>query len=186
MSTRDFPPVDLREYATEIRKVFAIEEFETIDFKDFEEIPSEIERRRAVLKYFIPDVFRLGSRYDRRADLIDACIFYLEYPKYQGGRRINLLQYWTARAGFYRRFRMKDVEEDAYGNMTYHPIRYTIVDLDHPSDFLPRLIQHLRGFQGRKRKLDNNDYALIFGGVYHAYVPRAVITPKMYQFLNFL
>ncbi len=186
MSTRDFPPVDLREYATEIRKVFAIEEFETIDFKDFEEIPSEIERRRAVLKYFIPDVFRLGSRYDRRADLIDACIFYLEYPKYQGGRRINLLKHWTERAGFSKRFRMRDVEEDAYGYMAYHPINFTIVNLDHPGDFLPRLVRYIRSFKGRKHKLDNNDYFLIFAGVYHSYVPRVVITPKMNQFLRIL
>jgi len=184
MVGEDLQLEELRTYSQKIRETFGIEEFGEIDYEALEAIPSEIERCRALLKYFIPDIFAPG-KYDRRADIIDGCIYYLEWCKKRGQPK-EITHLWAERAGFNRKkFRRDDVELDSYGYNQYHPFWHVLGDPNDPSRFLPRLVRYLQRFRGRRRKLDINDYSLIFFNIFHAVTGRTTkITQKMLNFIN--
>jgi len=167
---RELPPVNLREYAQKIRNTFNIVDVpdDTIDYKTIQALPTEIERRRKLLEYFIPDIFAPG-KYDRRADVIDGCIYYLEY-KEKGRYKKTIFRLWCERTGV--KFpggmhRDKDLETSSYGTAFYHPITSIIVDEKRPERYLPKLIQYLLPFKGRKRKLDLFDFNLIFKSIFY-------------------
>jgi hypothetical protein len=173
----ELQPLD--QYAQQVRDTFHVEELEEIAFHDIERLPTEIERRRALLRYFIPDIFQPG-RYDRRADLIDACIYYLENPR----NRRTILRLWAQRAKFnWRDLHPQDIEQCPYGYAEYHPTNFTIGSTTAPSPFLPKLIQYLRCFKDRKLKLDINDYTTVYFSVY-APDPPSTLTPLLLQFLR--
>jgi len=174
----DLEPQPLERYAQQVRDTFQVEELEEIAFRDLERLPTEIERRRALLRCFIPDIFQPG-RYDRRADLIDACIYYLE-----DRNRKTVLRLWAQRAKFnWRDLFARDIEQGPYGYEEYHPTYFTIGSTTAPSPSLPRLIQYLRCFKDRKLKLDINDYSTIYFSVFTP-DPPSTLTPLLLQFLH--
>ncbi len=175
--------VNLWEYAQKIRKIFDIEDVndEKIDYTALERVQDEIERRRALFQYFVPDVFAPG-RYDRRADVIDGGIYLLECLEKTGNQSM-VQDLWAQRAGIKRYFRTDDLEEEMHGFMFYHPILNIIGMGQHLDLLIPSLIRHIRSFKGRKRKLDLNDYALIFLSSFSSMKP-IEITPKIRKFLQ--
>jgi hypothetical protein len=183
MADNELSSTDLQEYVEEIRDIFDIYEFEGIDIAEVRKIEGEIERRRAIFSHFIPDVFESG-KYDRRADLIDGCIYYLEHVK-QRGSQLPILDYWAKRAGFSKRFNPKDIEVSSFGYHIYHPLYHILGNPNNPYLFLPRLVRYIRSFRGRRRKLSINDYAMIFFTVFNA-TPRVQISEKMLAFLKLL
>ena len=163
----ELPRVDLRAYADQIRDAFEIEADEEIDFATIEEVTPEIDRRRILLKYFIPDVYEPG-RYDRRMDLIDGCIYYLEHLKDTDSRAAAVLTAWQARAGITELWDYADLEESPYGYNAYHPL-YSILGpgFKYPGLVIPYWPKHVKWFKGKKRKLDINAHYLFFHGTYH-------------------
>lgn len=157
-----------------IRDAFQIEELEPIDFEAIELIESEIDRRRALWHYFIPDVFVPG-KYDRRADLIDGAIYYLESLEGRGQFWTSpILSAWIKRAGFTRKFRPKDIEYGPYGYEVYHPVWSVLGNISNPGTFLPKLIRYIRTFKDRKLKLDINDYSFIFFSIFNSTPPTPI------------
>ncbi|NVM30023.1 MAG: hypothetical protein HWN65_14365 [Candidatus Helarchaeota archaeon] len=162
----ELPRVDLRAYADQIRDAFGIEEDEEIDFAAIEEVTPEIDRRRALFKYFIPDVYEEGQ-YDRRMDLIDGCIYYLE--KRDGSRSSAVLLAWGVRAGVSPTdFDPADFEMSPYGYNAYHPIFSLLgFGFDYPGLVIPYWPKHVKWFKGKKRKLDINAHKIFLHGTYH-------------------
>lgn len=175
----DLAPQHLEEYAQLVREKFAIEELEEIAFAAITALPTEIERRRALLRYFIPDIFQPG-RYDRRADLIDACIYYLDERN-----RKTVLRLWARRAGFnWRDIFARDIEHCPYGYVEYHPIYHTIGKPPTPSPYLPQLVRHLRVFRNRRLRLDINDYTTIYFSVFKSDSPIPLFKGILLQVLH--
>jgi len=162
-------PVDLQLYAQTIREKLAIDELEPIDFGQVESHTTEIERRRALLRYFVPDVFVPGH-YNRREDLIDACIYYLEFLQGRGNQ-VPILDLWMERLGLIRRFQYEDIEEGSYGFEVYHPIFSTLGNPSNPGLTVPKLVQYIRCFKDRKLKLNINEYTLIFFSIFNSTAP---------------
>ncbi|MHA1267289.1 MAG: hypothetical protein ACTSRS_18775 [Candidatus Helarchaeota archaeon] len=183
MSAGELPRIELKKYAETIRKVFDIEEEEEIDYSRIETLSSEIDRRRELFKYFIPNVFVPG-KYDRRADIIDGCIYYLELLE-KAGYQANVLNLWIKRLNIKRRFNEDDIEVDMYGYPFYHPIWHVLGSMNEPGLFIPRIVKYLQSFRGKKRKLDINDYSLIFYSIFYS-VPQKKIRSKMLRFLRLL
>ena len=181
MSKWDLPSVDLHAYVEKIREMFEIEEGEQIDYETIKAIPNEIDRRRTLVKYFIPNIFAPG-KYDRQADLIDGCIYYLEFLAQKGFQSI-ILDYWVKRLKISRTFGESDLEEDTYGYTSYHPIWHILGIPQNPGIVIPRLIKYIQCFKGRKRKLDINDYSLIFFSIFNS-AQQIEIKPKMITFLQ--
>jgi len=174
---------NLQDYATKIRENFNIEEDKEIDYDVIGLIPNEIDRRRALFQYFIPDIFAPG-KYDRRADVIDGCIYYLEFLERRGNQSI-VLNLWTKRLKISKTYNEEDLEIDTYGYSQYHPVWQILGNPNNPGLFIPRLVQYIFAFKGCKRKLDINDYSLIFFDIFHS-VPLTKIRPKMLKFLHLL
>ena len=153
---------DLHEYSSKIRKLFHIEEREAIDYEGITKLPDEIDRRRAIFKYFIPDVFSPG-KYDRRMDLIDSCIYYIEKDSHTGNDSL-VMSYWAKRAKVKNptQYNPDDLEEGAHGLTTYHPIFHNLGEPQKVGSFLPKFVKFVQGFDGRKRKIDLQDQNLIF------------------------
>ncbi len=178
----DLPIVDLREYAQKIRNYFNITDVpdEEIDYDSMEHIPKEIDRRRRLFQYFIPDVFEPGQ-YDRRADLIDGCIYFLEVAEKTGNQSI-VYNLWTKRTKIRQQFKTEDVEQDTYGYMFYHPI-LSVIGMGHYLDYLlPTLVKRIRIFQGWKQKLDLNTYSIIFLNSFNSIKPTE-LTAKLRIYL---
>lgn len=165
---------DLATYAQTIRTALGIDELEPIDFAQCERLIDDIERRRALFRYFIPDVFTPG-KYDRRADLIDACIYYLEALEGKGQFWVSpVLDAWMKRAHFTRKFRFEDVELGPYGYEFYHPAWSVLGDTNNPGLILPKLIRYIRTFKDRKLKLGINEFTLIFFSILNATPPAEI------------
>jgi hypothetical protein len=167
----DSTQTDLTAYAQTIRSVLGVDELEPIDFAQCEHQTDDIERRRALFRYFIPDVFTPG-KYDRRADLIDACIYYLEALEGKGQYwESPIIEAWTERNHIARNFRFEDVEVGPYGYEFYHPVWSILGATGNPGLVLPTLIKYLRTFRDRRLKLGINDYSLIFFSIFNAMLP---------------
>jgi len=175
--------VDLSTYAERIRSEFHIEEIEPIDFEKLETITPEIERRRALLRYFIPDIFMPG-KYNRREDIIDGCIYYLDFMTGKGNQ-LPIYESWIKRAQCGRKFRFKDVEEGPYGFETYHPIWNVIGNPNNPTLIIPNLVKYIHCFKDRKLKLDINDYSLIFFSIFNS-TPPSPVDAKLLKFTHYL
>jgi hypothetical protein len=178
-------PVDLTAYAQQIRKVFQIEALTPIEFEAIEPLTPEIERRRTLLRHFIPDIFTPG-KYDRRADIIDGCIYYLEFLAGEGNQAL-VLTLWSKRAQFVygrKRFRAQDIEEGPYGYETYHPLWNVIGNPSNPI-IIPKLVQYIYCFKDRKMKLDINDYSLIFFNLFNT-MPYLNVNSKMRNVVQLL
>ncbi len=183
MSKWQLPEVDLHEYVEKVKKVFGIEAEGKIEYSEIFSIPKEIDRRRTLLKYFIPDIFVPG-KYNRRADLIDGCIYYLEFLEEKGNQSI-VYSLWTKRLRIKKEYNAEDLEEDIYGYNLYHPIWSVLGNPNNPGLFITNLVKNIHAFKGRKRKLDINDYSLIFFDIFHS-IPFSKITKKMLNFLQLL
>ncbi len=174
----DPPRTDLTAYAQTICTALGIDELEPIDFAQCERLTDDIERRRALFRYFIPEVFTPG-KFDRRADLIDACIYYLEALEGKGqfwGSPV--IDAWTQRAHFTRSYRFEDVELGPYGYEFYHPLWSNLGTTANPGLVIPALVKYIRMFKDRKLKLGINEYSLIFFSIYNA-TPPAPIDDRM-------
>ncbi|MFX1295423.1 MAG: hypothetical protein ACFFD2_11315 [Promethearchaeota archaeon] len=180
---RRLPNTDPREYVLRIRKVFKFLEKVEIDYSAIHALPTEIERRRALFRYFIPDVFAPGGKYDRRADIIDGCIYYLEII--EGTKNDDIVEkIWSNRTGVPmqpKKGRQAVLESDRYGLLNYHPIRY-IIGPD-PRSYIPALVQRIRVFKKRKRKLDLNDFNTIVSDLLFK-IPPANFKPETIKILR--
>lgn len=181
----ELTPIDLSSYIRQIHKVFQIEELEPIDLPKIDLLTPEIERRRALLRYFIPDIFAPG-KYDRREDIIDGCIYYFEFLAGEG-KQATVLDLWSKRAKFVygrTKFRAKDIEEGDYGYETYHPLWNVLGNPNNPI-IIPKLVQYIYCFKDRKMKLDINDYSLIFFNLFNL-MPYLTINSKMQNIFQLL
>jgi len=117
----------------------------------------EMVRRRGLLLHFIPDVFEPG-RYNRRMDIIDGCIYFLERQEKEGQPSI-VMKYWRKRAGVSLGGKETDYEESTFGHLLYHPTIFILGRTRSTYSFLiPKIVEWVRIFKGRKRKISLYDY----------------------------
>jgi hypothetical protein len=133
----------------------------------------EMERRRILLSYFIPDVFETAPpdptgqvrQYDRRFDLIDGCIYYLEVEQHSG-RSAVVLTLWRERAKVKdpNDAKVGEFEQSVFGHLLYHPI---LMVIDRPQTnahkiTVPALVNYARVFRGYKQKISIFDQCFFF------------------------
>ncbi|MHA1325618.1 MAG: hypothetical protein ACTSRL_22735 [Candidatus Helarchaeota archaeon] len=184
MTQGGLPRVQLRQYVQRIRNVFDLHDVvndEEIDYLRIEQIPIEMNRRREIALYFIPEVFG-QSRY--RMDLVDGMIYYLEV-KAKTGYHPLILQYWSARAGVKIAYDLKDVERGGYGYSSYHPI-WSILGWSKGAELVPTLVKLANTYRDKKRRLSVHDYSLYLSKSMSSSTPLK-ITPdlvKVYECLH--
>lgn len=177
---------DPEQFTAEVHAILHVEELADIDFESIQQIPLEINRRRAILSFFIPNVFTPG-KYDRRADLIDGSLYYLESEK-KTREAYTILQLWKDRLGLKDDYHQSDLEWSSYGPVFYHPI-YSV--LGHPQMItnIPRLIEYVQAHYAMgevRAPIDLSIYSNLFNHVYNSDILHEPIHPRMLEALTLL